>query len=158
MCVLLMSTVATHISCGGSGGGRRVTTAPAEAPPATPAGPRSPLEGEWTLVGLEAAGAARKVTGFLRFDRFANIAVHAELAADEPSARPPRTVVAAFTAKASPADGELGYTGLRTAVGTERLTEDAVRMDAWRVYDLSGDTLRLSVPGGGATLVFRRGG
>ena len=66
--------------------------------------------------------------------------------------------VAAFTAKASPADGELGYTGLRSAVGTERLTEDAVRMDAWRVYDLSGDTLRLSVPGGGATLVFRRAG
>jgi hypothetical protein len=152
----IAAVVAIHVSCGGSGGGRRVMNTPAEAPPPAPAGPRSPLEGEWTLVGLEAAGSARKVTGFLRYDRFANIAVHAELAADEPSARPPRTVVAAFTAKASLADGELGYTGLRTAVGTERLTEDATRMDAWRVYAVSGDTLRLSVPGGAATLIFQR--
>jgi hypothetical protein len=154
--VLVAGVVATQVACA-SGGGRRVTTGPGPAPSASdPGRPRSPLEGDWTLVGLESAGAARKVTGFLRFDRFANISVHAELAADEPSARPPRTVLASFTAKALPAGSELDYAGLQAVVGADRLTEDAVRMDAWRVYDVSGDTLRLSVAGGGATLVFRR--
>ena len=45
---------------------------------------RAQLEGEWTLVGLETASGARRVNGFLRYDRFANIAVHAELAPDDP--------------------------------------------------------------------------
>jgi hypothetical protein len=45
-------------------------------------------------------------------------------------------------------------------VDSDRLTEDAVRMEEWRHYELAGDTLRLSVRGGGgqpgATLVFQR--
>ena len=53
--------------------------------PANPSdGPRAQLEGEWTLVGFETPAAAVACSGFLRYDRFANIAVHAELAPDEP--------------------------------------------------------------------------
>jgi hypothetical protein len=157
---LLVVVVVAHVSCGG--GSRRITRPPADPPAASqPDGPRSEFEGEWRLVGFESTGGARKVSGFLRYDRFATITVHAELAADEPSARPPRTVLADFTAKAAPAGGEFEYVGLRMGVDSDRLTEDAVRMDEWRHYELSGDTLRLSVRGGGgqpgATLIFQRG-
>ena len=117
---------------------------------------RSELEGDWMLVGFEAPGGPRKAAGFLRYDRFANISVHAELAGDEPSAQPPRTVVADFTAKANPTDGQFAYTGLQAGVDTGRLTPDAVEMQEWRHYALSGDTLRLSLAGGAATLVFQR--
>ena len=82
--------------------------------------------------------------------------MHAELAGDEPSARPPRTVVADFTAKANPSGGEFAYIGLQGGVDTGRLTPDAVEMEEWRHYQLSGDTLRLSLAGGAATLVFQR--
>ena len=151
---LLAGAVAvSHAGCGG--GGRAVRT-PAEAAPASaPDGPRAQLEGEWTLVGFETPAGSRRVSGFLRYDRFANIAVHAELAPDDPGARPPRTVVADFTAKASPSGGELAYVGLQSG-DAERLTPDAVRMEEWRHFEVSGDTLRLSVRGGGATLVFQR--
>lgn len=157
----LSVAVVMHGAC--AGGGRRVARAPADAPAAgQPAGPRSALEGEWRLVGFESGGGARKVTGFLRYDRFATITVHAELAGDEPSARPPRTVLADFTAKASPDGGQFEYIGLRMGVDSARLTEDAARMEDWRHYDLSGDTLRLFIRGGGgqpaATLIFQRGG
>ena len=108
------------------------------------------------LVGFEAPGGARKAAGFLRYDRFANISVHAELAGDEPSAQPPRTVVADFTAKVNPTDGQFAYTGLQAGVDAGRLTPDAVPMEEWRHYALSGDTLRLSLAGGAATLVFQR--
>lgn len=143
----------TLISCGGGGG--RIVRAPSEGAPPAP-GLRGQLEGEWTLVGLETADGVRRVSGFLRYDRFANITVRAELAADDPGVRPPRTVVADFTAKASPDGGELDYTGLQSGSGAERLAQDAVRMDEWRYFELSGDTLRLSVRGGSATLIFQR--
>jgi len=61
-----------------------------------------------------------------------------------------------FTAKASPSGGELDYVGLQSGVGAERLTQDAVPMEEWRHFQVSGDTLRLSVRGGAATLVFQR--
>jgi hypothetical protein len=107
-----------------------------------------------------ADGASRRVTGFLRFDRFSNISVHAELAPDEPVARPPRTVVADFTAKAQAGGAEFDYAGLSVGVGAERLTADAVNMAEWRHYELSGDTLRVSARDragrAAATLVFER--
>jgi hypothetical protein len=142
-----------------SGGGR---TRPASSAPAAAADAASPLEGEWRLTTMQLAdGASRRVNGFLRFDRFSNIAVHAELAPDEPVARPPRTVVADFTAKAQSGDGAFDYTGLSVGVGAERLTDDAVSMAEWRHYELNGDTLRVSARDragrAAATLVFERG-
>ena len=106
---------------------RRVRDPGAAAPASRPMPPARELEGDWMLVGFEAPGGARKAAGFLRYDRFANISVHAELAADEPSAQPPRTVVADFTAKANPTDGQFAYTGLQAGVDAGRLTPDAVR-------------------------------
>ena len=154
LATLLLTVGVLHSGCGGGG---RVVRAPGSSPPASQSDAvRAQLEGEWTLVGLETASGARRVNGFLRYDRFANIAVHAELAPDDPAARPPRTVVADFTAKASPAQGELEYIGLQSGVDLERLTQDAVRMEEWRLFQVSGDALRLSVRGGGATLVFQR--
>lgn len=151
--VLLVLVGVVHAGCGGGGGRLRI---PDTAPPAASDGARSALEGEWTLVGLETASGPRRVSGYLRYDRFANISVHAELAADDPSARPPRTVVADFTAKASPEGGQLDYVGLRTGVDADRLAQDAAPMGEWQVYQVDGDTLRLSVRGGGATMTFRR--
>ncbi len=58
-------------------------------------------------------------------------------------------MVADFTAKASPSGGEFDYVGLQSGVGAERLTQDAVRMEEWRHFQVSGDTLRLSARGGG---------
>jgi hypothetical protein len=141
-----------------SGGGNRPAPPPAVT---TPAEAPSPLEGEWRLTALQFAdGASRRVTGFLRMDRFSTITVHAELASDEPAARPPRTVVADFTARASVGNGAFDYAGLSMGVGRERLTEDAVPMEEWRYYELSGDTLRLSARDragrAAATLVFER--
>lgn len=143
-----------------SGGGRRAPTVSAPDPPAG-GSLSSPLEGEWRLTALQLAdGATRRVTGFLRFDRFSNITVHAELAPDEPVARPPRTVVADFTAKAQQGAGEFDYTGLTMGVGPERLTDDAVNMAEWRHYELAGDTLRVFARDRAgrpaATLVFER--
>lgn len=143
-------------ACSSGGGGVRLP-----APPADASAPASPLEGEWTLTGLQLAdGSMRRVTGFVRFDRFSNITLQAELAPDDPAARPPRTVVANFTAKAATANGELDFTGLSLGVGPERLAADAVAMDDWRRYEVSGSTLRISArdPGGRATatLVFER--
>lgn len=152
--LLAAAAAVSHVGCGGGG---RVVRTPAEAAPANPPeGPRAQLEGEWTLVGFETPAGGRRVSGFLRYDRFANIAVHAELAPDDPGVRPPQTVVADFTAKASPSGGELDYVGLQSGVGAERLTQDAVRMEEWRHFQVSGDTLRLSARGGAATLVFQR--
>jgi hypothetical protein len=144
-------------ACASGGGGRARPTA--TAPPAADAA--SPLAGEWRLITMQLAdGSSRRVTGFLRFDRFSNIAVHAELAPDEPGARPPRTVVADFTAKAQPGDGAFDYAGLSLGVGAERLTEDATDMAEWRHYELAGDTLRVSARDragrAAATLVFER--
>lgn len=144
-------------SCGGGGGGRRpVLTAP---PPS--ADVASPLEGEWRLTAFQLAdGSSRRVSGFLRYDASATLAMHAELATDEPTARPPRTIVADFTAKASSDGGQFGFAGLSMGVGAERLIADAVAMEEWRHYELQGDTLRVSAfdragrPG--ATLVFER--
>lgn len=143
-----------------SGGGRaRVPSTP--APPAAGDAGESPLAGEWQLTSYQLAdGSSRRVTGYLRFDRFSNIALRAELAPDDPGARPPRTVVAAFSGKAQ-ADGDsFTYAGLAPAVGPERLTEDAVDMTEWRHYELNGDTLRVFVRDGGgraaASLVFQR--
>jgi hypothetical protein len=153
LATLLVAVGLIHSGCGGG----RAMRAPGGAPPASQSdGVRAQLEGEWTLVGLETTSGARRVNGFLRYDRFANIAVHAELAPDDPGARPPRMVVADFTAKASTAGGELDYVGLQSGVDAERLTPDAVRMEEWRLFQVSGDTLRLSVRGGSATLVFQR--
>lgn len=148
--------VVTTACASGGGRSRPATSAP---PPAADAA--SPLEGEWRLTTMQLAdGSSRRVTGYLRFDRFSNITVHAELAPDEPVARPPRTVVADFTAKAQPGDGALDYTGLSVGVGAERLTDDAVNMAEWRHYEVSGDTLRVSARDragrAAATLVFER--
>ena len=147
-------------SCGGSGG-RIATSAPAPASVSEAQSLRAQLEGEWTLMAMQMGdSASRRVTGFLRYDRFASITLHAELAADEPAARPPQTVVADFTAKASPGAAELEYTGLREGVGADRLTPDAVTMGEWRFFELSGNTLRLFVRDRAgrpaATLVFQR--
>ncbi len=155
--LVVAALVAVTSACA-SGGGR---ARPASSAPAAAADAASPLEGEWRLTTMQLAdGSSRRVTGFLRFDRFSNITVHAELAPDEPVARPPRTVVANFTAKAQPGDGAFDYTGLSVGVGAERLTEDAANMAEWRHYELSGDTLRVSARDragrAAATLVFER--
>lgn len=153
----VVALVAVTTACASGGGrSRPVTSAP---PPAADAA--SPLEGEWRLSAMQLAdGASRRVTGFLRFDRFSNITVRAELAPDEPAARPPRTVVADFTAKAQTGGGEFDYAGLSVGVGAERLTDDAVNMAEWRHYELSGNTLRVSARDRAgrpaATLVFER--
>lgn len=143
-----------------SGGGRRAPTVSAPAPAAGDSA-GSPLEGEWRLTGFQLAdGTSRRVTGFLRFDRFSNITLHAELAPDEPAARPPRTVVADFTAKAQPGDTQFEFAGLTMGVGPERLTDDAVNMAEWRHYELTGNTLKIFARDragrAGATLLFER--
>ncbi len=147
-------------SCGGSGG--RIIRAP-QAPAASASNDpaRDSLEGEWRLVSMQTIdGGSRRVTGFLRYDRFANITLRAELAPDDPAAHAPQTVVAAFTAKASPASGEFEYVGLSESVGRERLTPDAVAMSEWRHFEVSGQTLRVFVRDRSgqpaATLVFER--
>lgn len=157
---LAFALVATAIclACGG-GGGRARPVLSAPPPAATPAA--SPLEGEWRLTALQLAdGSTRRMSGYLRFDGSGTMRVHAELAPDEPAARPPRTVVADFTTKASPADGRFDFAGLSMGVGAERLTEDAVAMEEWRHYELAGGTLRLSVRDragrAAATLVFEK--
>lgn len=149
--------VVTSACASGGGGSRPATGVP--SPPSGEVG--SPLEGEWRLTSFQLAdGSTRQVNGFLRFDRFSNISVHAELAPNDPSARPPRTVVADFTAKAQAGAGEFDYVGLAMGVGAERLTEDAVNMSEWRHYELAGDTLRVSARDragrAAATLVFER--
>ncbi len=123
---------------------------------------RVSLEGEWRLVSLQMPdGTARRVSGFLRYDRFANLTVRAELASDDPAASGSHTVVAAFSAKASPGAGELEYVGLRDDVAPDRLTADAVTMAEWRYFELGGDTLRLFARDRAgrpaATMVFQRG-
>lgn len=155
-----VAIVATAIclSCGGGGGRARPAVS---APPPDTGTTASPFEGEWRLTGMQLGdGSTRRVSGFLRFDRFGTMTVHAELAADEPTARPPRTVVADFTTKASPADGRFDFAGLSMGVGTERLIEDAVAMEEWRHYEIDGRTLRLSVRDRAgrpaATLVFEK--
>lgn len=155
--LVVAALVAVTSACASGGGRSRPVTS---APPAA-ADAASPLEGEWRLTTMQLAdGASRRVTGFLRLDRFSNITVHAELAPDEPAARPPRTVVADFTAKAQAGSGEFGYVGLSAGVGAERLIDDAVNMAEWRHYELSGDTLRVSARDRAgrpaATLVFER--
>lgn len=147
------------VACSG-GGGRRIGL-PGSAPPPAASGEASPLEGQWTLRSMELAdGSTRRVTGFLRYDRNANLSMKAEVTPDDPSARPPRTVVADFTARASAADGRFSFGAVDMGVGTERLVEDAVPMDQWRHYELSGSTLRVSVRDGSgrraATLIFER--
>jgi hypothetical protein len=142
-----------------SGGGGRISLP--SAAPAPPAADASPLEGQWTLRRMELAdGSTRRVTGFLRYDRNANLTVKAEVAADDPSARPPRTVVADFTARAPAADGRFSFAAVNMGVGAERLTDDAVPMEEWRHYEVAGSTLRvLARDGSGrraATLVFER--
>lgn len=142
-----------------SGGGRRAPAVSAPAPAGDSAG--SPLEGEWRLTGFQLAdGSSRRVTGFLRFDRFSNITLHAELAPDDPAARPPRTVVADFTAKAQPGGTEFEFAGLTMGVGPERLTDDAVNMAEWRHYELTGNALKVFARDRAgrpaATLLFER--
>lgn len=155
--LLVVGAAVVATACAGGGGGR-LRTAP--APAASADASASPLEGEWRVVAFERAdGGPRAVTGFLRYDRFSNITVHAELSPDDATARPPRVVVADFTAKAAPGNGEFDYQGLRMGVDAERLTTDAVAMNEWRHFQLDGDTLRLSAHAGGrpaATLVFQR--
>jgi hypothetical protein len=153
---LFFALIAT--ACASGGGGIRP---PAGSPSAPADSPRSAIEGEWRLVSFELAdGTTRRVSGHLRYDRFSTLSVHAELAPDDPAAQPPRLVVADFTARASPGNGEFDYVGLTMGVGAERLTPDAVNMAEWRHFDLSGDTLRLHARGRdgrpGATLVFAR--
>lgn len=144
------------VACSG-GGGRRVGV-PAPAPPSADA---SPLEGQWTLRALELAdGSTRRVAGALSFDRNATLSLRAEVTPDDPSARPPRTVIADFTARVAAADGQFSFAGLSMRVGAERLTDDAVPMNEWRHYELMGSTLRVSARDGAgrraATLVFER--
>ncbi|MCC6990442.1 MAG: hypothetical protein IT181_15655 [Acidobacteria bacterium] len=145
-------------SCGGSGGGLRIPQVTPQSTETAADPARAALEGEWRLVSMDTAGGPRQVTGFLRYDRFSTLTVHAELAAGDPAARAPQTVVAAFTAKASPASGAFDYAGLTETVGRERLTPDAVDMREWRYFEVDGDTLRVSARGGpsAATLVFQR--
>ena len=147
-------------ACGGSGGGLRIPQATPPSADASSSDPaRAALEGEWRLVSMETANGPRRVTGFLRYDRFSTLTLRAELAPDEPAGRAPQTVVAAFTAKASVAGGAFDFAGLTEDVGRERLTPDAVDMREWRYVQVDGDTLRVSARGGRspATLVFQRG-
>lgn len=153
---VVAAAVVACVACAG-GGGRRISLP--DAPP--PANEASPLEGQWTLRTMELAdGSTRRVTGFLRYDRNANLSLKAEVTPDDPSARPPRTVVADFTARAAAADGRFSFVGVSMGVGAERLTVDAVPMEEWRYYELAGSTLRVSVRDGSgrraATLVFER--
>jgi hypothetical protein len=147
-------------SCGG--GSRRIATSAPPSPAVAEAqDARSQLEGEWTLTSLQMAdGSTRRVVGYLRYDRFATLSVHAELAADEPTLRPPRAVLADFTTKAAPSAGEFEFTGLQEGVPPERLTPDAVSMGEWRYFEVEGNTLRLFVKDRGgrpaATLMFER--
>lgn len=155
--LVVAALVAVTSACASGGGPSR----PAASAPPPAADAASPLEGEWRLTTMQLAdGTSRRVTGFLRFDRFSNISVHAELAPDEPVARPPRTVVADFTAKAQAGGSEFDFAGLSVGVGAERLTDDAVNMAEWRHYELNGDTLRVSARDragrAAATLVFER--
>lgn len=158
--VLALALLAS--SCGGSGGGLRIPQVTPQADAGAVSEPsRAALEGEWRLVAMETAdGASRRVTGYLRYDRFSTLSMRAELAPDEPAARAPRTVVAAFTAKATPGAGTFDYTGLSEEVGRERLTPDAVDMREWRYFTLEGQTLRVSARDragrSAATLVFER--
>lgn len=154
----LATLVVLTTACASSGG--RVAPVPTQQAP-TAAEAASPLEGEWRLASFRLAdGSTRRVSGFVRFDRFSNITLRAELAADDPAARPPRTVIADFTAKARVGAGELEYVGLSMGVGAERLTDDAVTMAEWRHFELAADTLRVFVRDRAgrpaATLVFER--
>jgi hypothetical protein len=154
---VVAAAVIACVACSG-GGGRRIGL---PAPAAPPAADASPLEGQWTLRSMELAnGSTRRVSGSLSFDRNSTLSLRAEVTPDDPSARPPRTVVADFTARAAAADGQFSFAGLSMRVGAERLTEDAVPMDQWRHYELAGSTLRVSVRDGAgrraATLVFER--
>ncbi len=144
-------------SCGSSGGMRLPQVQPQRTEPAAADPVHAALEGEWRLVAMETAEGPRRVTGFLRYDRFSNLTMRAELAADDPAARAPQTVVAAFTAKASPSAGAFDYAGLTEEVGRERLMPDAVDMREWRHFQVDGQTLRVMARGGrSATLVFQR--
>lgn len=155
---LRLAVAAALVACVAcSGGGRRVGL-PAPAPPSPDA---SPLEGQWTLRTMELGdGSTRRVTGSLSFDRNATLSLRAEVTPDDPSARPPRTVVADFMARASASDGQFSFAGLSMRVGAERLIDDAAPMHEWRHYELAGSTLRVSVRDGAgrraATLVFER--
>ncbi len=160
---VMLGLVLAAASCASSGGGgvRAPQSSAGEGSGSTDP-TRASLEGEWRLVSLQMAdGATRRVTGFLRYDRFANLTLRAELAADDPAVRGAHTVVAAFTAKASPGAGELEYVGLHDDVTPDRLTADAVSMAEWRYFELGGDALRLFVRDSAgrpaATLVFQRG-
>ncbi len=160
--VVLGLVLATSSCASSGGGGARAPQASAGESSGSTDPTRASLEGEWRLVSLQMAdGATRRVTGFLRYDRFANLTLRAELAGDDSAARGAHTVVAAFTAKASPGAGELEYVGLHDDVTPDRLTADAVSMAEWRYFELVGDALRLFVRDAGgrpaATLVFQRG-
>lgn len=157
-CAVAVPLVAA--SCGG--GGRRIATSPQTPPAAVEApGARSPIEGEWTLTSLQMGdGSTRRVNGYLRYDRFSTLSVHAELAADEPTLRPPRAILTDFTTKATPSDGEFAFTGLQDGAPPERLAPDAVAMGEWRYFEVDGNTLRLFVKDRSgrraATLTFDR--
>jgi hypothetical protein len=116
--VAALVLVATACASGG-GRSRPATSAP---PPAADAA--SPLEGEYH----DAAG--RRFTPRHRLPPLRSFLEHREgrTAPDEPVARPPRTVVADFTAKAQAG----GRVRLRAVggVGPERLTDDAANMAA----------------------------
>ncbi len=158
---LMLALAASSCASGGGGSVRAPQDSTGQAAGSTDP-TRASLEGEWRLLSMQMAdGATRRVAGFLRYDRFANLTVRAELASDDPAASGSHTVVAAFSAKASPGAGELEYVGLRDDVAPDRLTADAVSMAEWRYFELGGDTLRLFVRDRAgrpaATLVFERG-
>lgn len=155
--LVLAFVVALSPACAGGGGRSRPAVI---APPPAAAEP-SPLEGEWTLTSLQLAdGTTRRVAGFVRFDRFSTITLHAELQPDDPGARPPRLVLADFSGRAIVEDGRFSFVGLTMGVPADRLTPDAAPMDEWRYYELDGATLRISARDRtgrtGATLVFTR--
>ncbi len=157
---VVLAAVLLTIGCASGGGRMAPVSSPPPLPPAASEA-AAPLEGEWRLTAFQLAdGSTRKVSGFLRFDRFSNLTLHAELAPDDPAARPPRTVVADFTARAVPDNGQFDFVGLAMGVGPERLTVDAVSMAEWRHYELAGSVLRVSVRDRSgrqaATLVFER--
>lgn len=156
-CAVAVPLVAA--SCGG--GGRRIATSPPAPAASEVPGARSPIEGEWALTSLQMGdGSTRRVTGYLRYDRFSTLSVHAELAPDEPTLRPPRAVLTDFTTKATPSDGEFAFTGLQDGAPPERLAPDAVAMGEWRYFEVDGNTLRLFVKDRAgrpaATLTFER--
>ncbi|MGE0463583.1 MAG: hypothetical protein AB7Q16_19645 [Vicinamibacterales bacterium] len=154
--VVLVLTLASAACMGGGGRRPSVTSQPPAISPVEAA-----LLGQWELAGIEAQGRPLQGSGRLSFDRFNNIAVHAELAPGEAGVTPPRVVLLDFAARAAiSGPDELTYVGLERRAPTEQMVPQASEPSAWRHFSIEGDTLRVwqEGPNGQAAgvMTFRR--